>query len=90
MAANVVQISAYVSTETKNRLDSTSRAQGIKKAHLVEQALLHHLSAIEQLPAGFIIPSRLVLKNEAFASLVEDMQADTEPTEALSELFNDD
>ena len=90
MAANVVQISAYVSTKTKERLDATSRARGIKKAHLVEQALLHYLTALDQLPAGFVIPARIVLKADAFAHLVEDFQADIEPTQALSDLFNDD
>lgn len=85
-----VQISAYVSAETKERLDATSRARGIKKAHIMEQALLHHLAAIEQLPADVIVPPRIVLRKDDFLALVEDLQADMEPTQALRDLFHDD
>ena len=42
--ANSVQISAHVSVETKKRLDATSRASGVAKGRLVEDALVHHLA----------------------------------------------
>lgn len=87
---NGVQISAYVSVKTKERLDATSRARGIKKAHLVEQALMHHLAALDQLPQGFIIPTRIVLDNDSFATLASELEADIEPTQALSNLFDGD
>lgn len=90
MATNTIQISAHISEETKKRLDSMSRARGIKKAHLVEQALLHHMVAIDSLPQGFIIPSRLVLEERDFVELVQAMEADEEPTQALRDLFDDD
>ena len=90
MSASSVQISAYISATTKERLDAVSRARGIRKAHLVEQALMHHLSALEQLPPGFIIPNRIVLDQDSFAELVEDLEADVAPTPALLDLFHDD
>ena len=90
MTTDSVQLSAHVSTTTKERLDATSRARGLKKGHLIEQALLHHLAALEQLPAGFIIPARIVLDAESFKNLTYAMEADTEPTQALNDLFNDD
>ena len=45
------QISAEVSRTTKELLERYSRATGVKKGHLVEQALLHHIHALEALPS---------------------------------------
>lgn len=90
MTAHTIQISAHVSRKTKERLDTLTRARGIQKGHLIEQALLHHMAALEAIPEGFIIPPRIVLEADAFAGLVSDLEADDEPTQSLSALFHDD
>jgi len=60
MAQAHTQISAYISEETKNLVERYVRARGVKKGFLVESALLHHLQALEKLPADVIIPPRLM------------------------------
>lgn len=82
------QISAYVSEEIKARLDETSRTRGLRKAYLVEQALAHHLSALEQLPLDVIIPPVLVVGREDFDALLDDSSSQDVP-EALAELWHD-
>jgi len=37
------------------------RQTGVKKGHLVEQALLHYLQALDELPVEYIIPPRIVV-----------------------------
>lgn len=90
MTARTIQISAHVSKDTKERLNAFARSHGINKNHLIEQALLHRMAALEAIPAGFITPSRVVLEADAFAELVSDLEADDAPTQALSELFHGD
>ena len=83
------QISAHISHDTKARLERYVRQSGVTKAHLVEQALLHHLQALEDLPADVISPVRIVLSDNR-AGLVRDLVArPPEPTEAMKQLFND-
>lgn len=84
-----VQISAHISLETKERLERYVRATGVTRGHLVEQALLHHLRALEELPADVVIPARVVL-SPASATLVRDL-VDHPPalTEAMQRLFDD-
>ncbi len=45
MATLSTQISAMISSETKDRLERYARAHGLKKGFLIESALLHHISA---------------------------------------------
>jgi hypothetical protein len=56
------QISAHISQETKEKVERYAAAHGVKKGALVEQALLHHLQALHELPADLVIPPRLVLR----------------------------
>ena len=44
------QISAYISKETKILVEQYVKSRGIKKAFLIESALLHHLQALKDLP----------------------------------------
>jgi hypothetical protein len=37
------------------------RQTGVKKGHLVEQALLHHLQALDELPIEYIVQPRIVV-----------------------------
>src|SRR5437879_4491015 len=48
--AKDTQISAQISETTRELMEKHVRQTGVKKGHLVEQALLHHLQAIEDLP----------------------------------------
>ena len=84
------QISAFVSDETRQRLQRYVDAYGMKKAAVVESALLHHLQALEELPADIVIPPRLVVSAESFERIVERIEEPGEPTEAMKALFDDE
>jgi hypothetical protein len=80
------QISALISQTTRDRLEKHVRATGVKKGHLVEQALLHHLQALEELPADVIVHPRIVVTRRSFEKVVEEMEKAT-PTPALRDLM---
>jgi hypothetical protein len=82
------QISALISATTRERLEKHVRASGLKKGHLVEQALLHHLQALEALPADVIVHPRIVVTRQSFEKVVEQMETAT-PTQALRDLMRD-
>ncbi|HSK01342.1 MAG TPA: hypothetical protein VK932_08880 [Kofleriaceae bacterium] len=54
------KLSVGISKATKKQLDRYAKAHGLKKSHLVEQALLHHLQALRELPADIEIPPHLM------------------------------
>lgn len=81
-----VQINARVAESTKEQLERESRATGIKKEFLVEEALLHHFLALRELPADVIIHPRLVITPEAAEGLVTQIE-DAQPTDALRALM---
>lgn len=83
------QISAYVSEETKNRLERYARARGLKKGYLLENALLHHLEALEQLPSDVIIPARLVVSRLSIEKMAKMVERPEMPTDAMNALFED-
>ena len=68
MATTDVQISAFISAATKDLLEKHARATGLKKGHVVEMALLHHLQALQEIPADVIIPPRLVVSAKRLTS----------------------
>ncbi len=84
-----VQISAYVSDDTKQRLDRYVRAHGVTKGRLVEQALRHHLQALEELPSEVRVPAHMVLDAESALRVRDLLQHPPEPTEAMRKLFAD-
>ena len=81
------QISASISEATKEQLDRFTESQGLKKNFVVEQALLFFMQARRELPDEALIPSRIVLSNEHFDQLIEQIEAEPEPTRALQELM---
>jgi hypothetical protein len=83
-----IQISAFVSVGTKRRLERYVEAHGAKKAAVVESALLHHLQALEELPADIVIPPRLVVSRESFEEILERVENPVEPTAAMKVLFS--
>ena len=81
------QISAYISETAKQQVERYAEAHGVKKGHLLEEAILHHLQALRELPADVIIPPRLKLTRRSFEKVVALVQKPREPTKALRELM---
>ncbi len=81
------QISAYVSDDTKQRLDMFVRETGLKKGRVIEDAIVAHLDAMDELPDDVIIPTRIVLTNDAFDRFVERLESDEQPAPALVKLM---
>ena len=86
--AKETQISAVISETTRERLEKHARATGVKKGHLIEQALLHHLQALEELPADVVVHPRIVVTRASFEKVVEEMEK-AKPTRALRDLMRD-
>jgi uncharacterized protein (DUF1778 family) len=86
MAHRQFQISAHVSEETRALLDETTEARGLKKGHVIEEALVQYLHALRELPADVFVPSRVVLTeasgHEVLASLSQ-LQSATRALRAL-------
>jgi hypothetical protein len=87
MEQDRVQISAFVSGSTKRLVESYTEANGVKKAYLVEQALLHHMQALAALPADVIIPPRLVVSRSTGEEMLRRIEEPSSPTKAMRELF---
>jgi hypothetical protein len=83
------QVSAYISEETKAEIEAYVKRRGVKKAYLIEEALLHHLQALREIPEDLVIPSRLVLTREAMTEIAERIDGKGEPTEGLKALFRE-
>jgi uncharacterized protein (DUF1778 family) len=81
------QISATVSEATKQKLDRFSESHGLKKNFVVEQALLYFMEARRELPDEALIPTRLVLDNQAFERVVALLESPPAPAQALRELM---
>ena len=81
------QISAYISEATKKQVERYAEAHGVKKGHIVEEALLHHLQALRELPADIVIPPRITVTSESFAHVAELIDKPREPTQALRDLM---
>jgi hypothetical protein len=86
---DTIQISAHISFDTKKRLDRYVRNFGVTRGHLIERALEHHLQALEEIPANFIMPKRIVLSAESAVQVREMTERPPEPTDALKKLFDD-
>ena len=82
------QISAQISETTRKLLEQHVRRTGVKKGHLVEQALLHHLQALDELPAEYVVHPRIVVSRKTGEDLLR-RAGSAEPTPALRELMRD-
>jgi hypothetical protein len=82
------QISALVSVTTKELLETHVRATGVKKGHLVEQALRHHLLALQELPADLLVHPKLVVTKKSGEAILKQIRSG-KPTAALRDLFGD-
>ena len=81
------QITATISPETRNELDRYVEEHGVKKGHLIEMALLHHLQALRELPADALVSPRLVVAADAGDWLLDLAERPPEPTEAMRALY---
>ena len=82
------QISAQISETTREAMERYARRTGVKKGHLIEQALLHHLQALDELPAEYIVHPRLVVSRKSGAELLKAAES-AGPTPALRDLMRD-
>jgi hypothetical protein len=82
------QISALVSRTTKELLERHVRATGVKKGHLVEQALRHHLEALQELPTDVIVHPKIVVSRKSGDALLKEIEKG-KANEALRDLMRD-
>lgn len=87
MAKNT-HISAQISDTTRELMEKHVRQTGVKKDHLIEQALLHHLQALDELPSDFILHPRIVVSRKTGAELLRQAES-PKPTPALRKLLRD-
>lgn len=87
--ATTTQISAHISVATKEMMERYVRETGITRAHLVEEALLHHLQALKELPVDVVVPARAVLSAESAARVRRLTRRPKPPTDAMKRLFDD-
>lgn len=84
--AKETQISAQISETTRELMEKHVRRTGVKKGHLVEQALLHHLQALDEIPVEYVIHPRIVVSQETFEEMMGKAE-NANPTPALRELM---
>jgi hypothetical protein len=81
------QISAYISESTKEQVERYAESHGVKKGYLVEEALLHHLQALRELPADIVIPPRITVTSESFEAVAKLTEKPRKPTKAMRDLM---
>lgn len=81
------QVSAYLSEATREQLERYAKAHGVKKGHLVEEALLHHLQALRELPADIIVPPAVELTARSFDEVSKLIKKPRKPTKAMKALM---
>ena len=84
----MTQISALISDSTRELIEAHVRRTGVKKGHLIEQAVLHHLQALDELPSEYIIHPRLVVSRKTGQSMLRQGKS-AKPTAALRDLMRD-
>ena len=87
--STTIQISAHVPRWLKERMERYVTASGVTRAHLIQQALLHHLQALEELPPDAIVPVRLVITRESAQHVRDRINRPPKPTEEMKRLFDD-
>ncbi|HXI29501.1 MAG TPA: hypothetical protein VNG89_13780 [Vicinamibacterales bacterium] len=82
------QISALVSRTTSELLERHVRATGVKKGHLVEQALRHHLQALQELPADAVVHPKIVVTRKSGDAILRQIEKG-KSSRALRSLMRD-
>jgi hypothetical protein len=83
--AGDARITAPISGATRDRLARYIRRTGVSKGYLIEQALLHHLQALDELPTEYVIQPRIVVSRRTGDLLRATRSA--KPTPALRKLM---
>ena len=81
------QITVTLSEFTLELIEKYIRQTGVTKSYIVEQALLHHLQALDELPAEYIVHPHLVVPRKTGEDLLQDAES-AQPTPALRDLVN--
>jgi hypothetical protein len=81
-----VHLSARVDPTTKALLDRYVRSTGVKKGHVLEEALRHHLQALQALASEVIVHPVLVLTGESGERVRREIRRGR-PTRALRALM---
>lgn len=84
---STVQISAHISRTTKRELERFADARGLKKGHVLEDALLHHLQALREIPEDVVVPVRLLVSPESLIRVAGRVERPRRPTPAMKELM---
>jgi len=82
-----VRISTHSSESTREQLEQYAEAHGMKKGYVVEQALLHHLQALRELPAEIVIPPRITVSRRSLEKVTGFLKKPRAPTKALRDLL---
>jgi uncharacterized protein (DUF1778 family) len=85
-----ILISASISETTKQQLERYAEVQGVEQSVLVEDALLHHLQALRELPAEILIRPRLELSEESFTAVMDRLEHPRPATQTLLDLVSVD
>jgi hypothetical protein len=80
------QLSAPITRETREMLDRYSKRTGIRKGHLIEEALRSYLIAHEALPGDLVVPSTVVLGASASKKFAREARG-LNPNAALKKLM---
>jgi len=81
------RVSAHISEETKARLERFVRRTGQTRGRVIEDALLQHLQALDELPAEARVPARIVLSAQSAARVRQMITRPPAPTEDVKRLF---
>jgi hypothetical protein len=84
-----IRISAYISDNTKRLVEQYAKAHGVTKGSLIDEALLHHLQALRELPAEVIIPPRIIVTEKTAKQILARIRKPRRPTKAMRDLFRD-
>lgn len=84
--SKATQISAQISDTTRKLLERHVRRTGIEEEHLVEQALLHHLQALDEIPAEYVVHPRIVVSRKTGEEMLRQANS-AAPTPTLRKLM---
>lgn len=84
------QLSADVSEATKALLDRYVRDRGLKEGYLIEEAVLHHIRALEELPGDVIIPPRIVVDDQGWSAILERLEQPSKSTDTMRRLMSNE
>ena len=82
------ELNVKLHPETRALLESHLRSSGQTADWVVEQALLHHLQAIAELPLDLVVHPRLVVAPRYGETLLRELEHAL-PSEALQDLLRD-